>query len=658
MEPTVPAEVTPSTPDSTRIGPIEATVSVEDALEADEATWYDSIYRGPDSPQLTLRAVLMGSGIGFVLAFTNLYVGLKTGWHFGVSITACLLSFVLWSGLQRTGLVRTPLSILENNCMQTTASSAGLATGGELVSAIAALLMLSATVDNPGGKHLPWPILTLWMACVALLGVSFAVPMKRNLINRERLRFPSGVACAATLQSLYASSADAFRKGRALLVAALASAIVPLLVELRAFRGPQEESTTLLPGFLPIFDGWLPVRGVDRDSSLAFTPSSWNMVLELNPIMVAGGMLIGLRIAAWVLFGSLITIYLTGPMGLEAAFVTEGGSTIWATTHASIAWREMGLWLGAPLIVASGLTSIAVRWKAILRAFSRSSEVGPLEARIRATEVPGSWFLAGVAVAGTGLVLLGWRRFEIPILLGVLAVALSYAIGLVAARVTGEADITPTGALGKVTQLSYGVLIPQSVPANLMTACITAGSAASTADLLNDMKSGYLLGAKPRSQFLAQVAGIVAGTVATVTGFYALVPDATVLMDSAAGGPIYPAPAARIWLAVAEIFRDGLENMHPVHRTAIGVGAGIGTLLGLAEHFFPRWKQHLPSASGFGLGLFLPFPIAFSVFIGATIATVWQRKWSASLMIPIASGCIAGISVAGVLVACVNNMAL
>jgi uncharacterized oligopeptide transporter (OPT) family protein len=151
----------------------------------------------------------MGSALGFLLAFTNLYIGLKTGWGLGVAITACILSYAIWTALEKAGVAKTPMTILENNCMQSTASSAGYATGGTMVSAIAALLMLSATPDNPQGTHLPWPVLTMWTLFLAILGTVIAIPMKRNLINRERLRFPSGVAAATTLQSLYSEGKSA-----------------------------------------------------------------------------------------------------------------------------------------------------------------------------------------------------------------------------------------------------------------------------------------------------------------------------------------------------------------------------------------------------------------------------------------------------------------
>src|SRR5512137_396757 len=101
----------------------------------DEKIWYERAFRGEAAPQLTLRAVLLGSVLGFLLAFTNLYVGLKTGWGLGVAITACVVSFSLWNLCLRLGIARSPLSILESNCMQSTASAAGYSTGSIMVSA-------------------------------------------------------------------------------------------------------------------------------------------------------------------------------------------------------------------------------------------------------------------------------------------------------------------------------------------------------------------------------------------------------------------------------------------------------------------------------------------------------------------------------------------
>ncbi len=93
--------------------------------------------------QLTWRAVIMGWALGGVLSLTNIYIGLKAGWAFGVAITACILSYAIWTGFYRTKLARTQMTILENNCMQSTASAAGYSTGGTLISAFAAYILIN-----------------------------------------------------------------------------------------------------------------------------------------------------------------------------------------------------------------------------------------------------------------------------------------------------------------------------------------------------------------------------------------------------------------------------------------------------------------------------------------------------------------------------------
>ena len=112
-----------------------------------ERQWFEQVYRGrgDSMKQLTLRAVLMGSVLGGILSLTNIYIGLKAGWGFGVAITACILSYAIWTTFYKIGLARTPMTILENNCMQSTASAAGYSTGPTLVSAFTAFVMINNT---------------------------------------------------------------------------------------------------------------------------------------------------------------------------------------------------------------------------------------------------------------------------------------------------------------------------------------------------------------------------------------------------------------------------------------------------------------------------------------------------------------------------------
>ena len=639
-------------------------ISPDEVLEMDEETWYRDIYRGDDVPQLTWRAVLMGSFLGFFLAFTNLYIGLKTGWGLGVAITACILSYAIWNVLLKLRVAKTPMTILETNCMQSTASSAGYATGGTMVSAIAALVMLSATEANPQGEHLPVAVLVAWTFFLAVLGTVLAIPMKRNLINQERLKFPSGTAAAVTLQSLYSEGESAIKKAKALFFSAVFGALFPLLIELQILKG-EEGRHGIMPGDSALFD-WLPALGEHEvEGTLQpFKPSDWTVVMDHNPVMIAAGAIVGLRVSVWMLIGGLALAFAVGPIAYDAEWVsTATGETIRAASAPYRAWKEIGIWLGVPIMVSSGLLGFATQWRTIVRAFKglvAKREPSPNEAQVMATEVPISWFIAGGLSSGAGVVVTAWLYFDVPLLYGALAVAMTFLLALVACRATGESDITPVGAMGKIMQLTYGVLIPQSTTANLMTASITASSAGSAADLLNDLKSGYLLGANPRRQFIAQFAGIFSGTIATVMGFYLLVPDATALNGVGESAPDFPAPAAQAWKAVAEVFKLGLENMHPMHQQAIGVGLGLGVLFTVLELTLPGFRKWLPSATGIGLGLILPFQYPLSMLIGALIAAVWTARNKQSCedyLVPVSAGVIAGVSIMGVLVAVLNTLA-
>src|SRR4029453_4999835 len=186
-----------------------------------ERQWYERVYRGhgDSMAQLTWRGVvLIGSCLGGVLSLTNLYIGLKAGWGFGVAITASILSYAIWTSLLKVGLARTPMTILENNCMQSTASSAGYSTGGTLVSAFAAYIIVN-------GQSMSVPLMLAWVFFIAVLGVTMAIPMKRQMINIEQLRFPSGVAAAETLRALHATSSKGMRAAKALGVAGLVAAL-------------------------------------------------------------------------------------------------------------------------------------------------------------------------------------------------------------------------------------------------------------------------------------------------------------------------------------------------------------------------------------------------------------------------------------------------
>jgi hypothetical protein len=241
-----PTDLSAATDDRDRPLPVSGFKGTHEEIEQQ---WYEQVYRGhgDSMAQLTWRAVLIGSCLGGVLSLTNLYIGLKAGWGFGVAITASILSYAIWTSLLKVGLARTPMTILENNCMQSTASSAGYSTGGTLISAFAAYIIINH-------QSMSVPLMLAWVFFIAVLGVTMAIPMKRQMINIEQLRFPSGIAAAETLRALHAESSQGLRAAKALGLAAVIasidkvwaeglSAITPSLETLfkrRASDGPAE----------------------------------------------------------------------------------------------------------------------------------------------------------------------------------------------------------------------------------------------------------------------------------------------------------------------------------------------------------------------------------------------------------------------------------
>ena len=590
-----------------------------------ERQWFEQVYRGrgDSMKQLTWRAVLMGSVLGAVLSLTNLYIGLKSGWGMGVAITACILSYAIWTTFVRIGLAKVPMTILENNCMQSCASSAGYSTGGTLVSAFAAFIMLN-------GHALPLPLTFAWVFFLAVLGVTMAIPMKKQMINIEQLRFPSGVAAAETLRALHSHGQKGMRAAKALGIAGAIAAIdnfihdgFAVIPKLAAFS-----SDTLCTKF----------------SAFIFGPT-WvgrTVMFSWEPIFIASGAIMGMRVCISILIGSFACWMLYVPALQNIGLIkTTGGF------RECVQWT---LWPGVSCMVFASLLNFILQWRISLRAFldlvkifSRKSKF-PTE--MEAIETPMSWFAVGQFISLVALALLAHASFGMPYWQSALAVVLSFALALVACRITGETDTTPIGPLGKVTQLTFGALSPGNMNVNLMAANITAGAAGSSADLLTDLKSGYLLGANPRKQFLAQFAGIFIGTVVSVFAFTLIVDKPEVI-----GSDQFPAPAAQTWAAVAQALSKGFEALATAKVWSIAIGGVVGIVFAILPVIFPKQEKYLPSASGFGLAWIFQWYYGVLFFIGAIISWWFQKKSPAKaeeFTFPVASGVMAGGALMGV----------
>ncbi len=590
--------------------------------------WYQRCYvgRGDTVKQLTWRAIIMGWALGGVLSLTNIYIGLKAGWSFGVAITACILSYAIWTALHRVKLARTHMTILENNCMQSTASAAGASTGGTLISAFAAYILLH-------NQTMTLPVMLGWVFFVAVLGVTMAVPMKRQMINIEQLRFPSGIAAAETLRALHAKGEKGLRAARALGIGGIAAMASAFLTDGLRLISPSLESLQISSLVTRFNTMTLGQTWIGRTVTFAW-----------DPIFIAAGMFVGMRVATSMLLGSVACWMVFVPW-LQTHVPEASGLTGFRNL---VQWT---LWAGTACMVTSGILAVVFQWKSALRAFQGLGDMltkrgDKKRDELSAIETPNSWFAMGQFISLVALALLAHHTFGMPYWQSVVAVILSFALALVACRVTGETDTTPIGAMGKITQLTFGGISPGNMDVNLMAANITAGSASSSADLLVDLKSGYLLGANPRKQFIAQFAGIFVGTVVTVFAFRMLVPNASVL-----GTDQFPAPAAQTWKGVAEAMAQGLKTMHPVKVWCIVIGGLAGILLPVLSRLFPKYQKWIPSAAGVGLAWVFQWFYGLLFFTGAVIGLGWKRwseKHCEEYLFPVASGIVAGGALMGV----------
>jgi len=579
--------------------------------------------RERSAPELTLRAALTGTLLGAVLSLCNIYSGLKIGWGFNMSITAALLAFGIWRAAQAAGAPA--FGKLENNINQTAASAGASISSAGLVSAIPAMTMLT-------GRTLGFLELASWTFLISMVGVLVGVGMRRQMIEVDRLPFAQGIASAETLDRMYASGEEAIRKVLALLGAGALAAAWKTVVHFAPIRN------IALPG------------AIDAGARVV-TPMNLTVAIDPSPLMIAVGSLGSLRTGVSMLAGAVCAWLVLGPLALSNGWIELG------EVSATGPWfKELVTWLlwpGVAMMVVGSLVSVAFSWRSIARTFTggSASESASDEARAPVDDVPRRTYYAlalfVIAAVAIGQVVL----FDIAWWAAILAVLLTWILAAVCGRVSGETSLTPVGAMGKVTQLVFGLLVPGNPTANLMSANVTGGAAAQSGDLLHDLKTGALLGASPRRQAIAQSCGVVGGALAGSAAYLVLLPDPA----SQIGTAEWPGPAVMTWRAVAEVFAGGVGAMPPYALEAMVAGGVLGALLTVLEKTLPeRARAFVPSPAAFGLGFVVQGWYAVSLFAGALIGWLVRRyakTWSERFLTPIAAGVIAGESLAGVSIA-------
>ncbi|RSH95296.1 hypothetical protein EHS25_000383 [Saitozyma podzolica] len=626
----------------------------------------------------TFRAVFVGLLVGVVLCMTNVYFGLQTGWVSMMSLQSALLGFAIFKAIPRVlpRLKIKPFTPQENVILQTVAVATGtmpLAAG--LVGIIPALEMMSETMDGRGPVVLGAAGLIMWCMAVAFFGVFLAAPLRRQVIIKEKLVFPSGTATAQLIallhkipppgEALGTGVSRAYRR----LPRASRSVSPPGEEEREAAASTEDRKdaevmtvagwwalgwTFAASGILtfisflfpiiyalPLFD----VLGLPFGTSLA---AQWMWWFTPSLSYVGQGVIMGFPVTIAMNLGMLVGWAVLSPLSKHLGWAPGPVSS--STTGA----RGWILWVALAIMIAESVISllpIIISYTTTLlrhhRQRSRSKVFQPVSPREANTAdddyfdptdededdpeiepperlVPMSWVWSGLAVSGVLGVGLVWMVFGadgIHPWATAVGLVLASALSLIGVRALGETDLNPVSGIGKISQLLFAVLQPGNVVANIIAGGVAEAGAQQAGDLMQDLKTGHLLRASPRSQFYGQLIGSFASVFVSTAGykFYTSVYQIP--------GPQFAVPSAGIWLNLARLLNKGHLPDHVVpFMLAFGTLFGALSFIKAFHIRLPpspgrdKWIRYIPSGIAFAVG-FLNSP-SFSIarLIGGYIA--------------------------------------
>ena len=633
--------------------------------------WFTKVYRG-DMPQLTIRSGLTGFLLGGILSATALYISAKTGISIGVGLTSVILSFALFRMLASVGAAA-DFTILENNCTQSIATSAGYVMT-PLTSTFAAYMMLT-------GKVIPWWQMMIWLVVVSIIGVLVAFPMKRRFINEDQLPFPEGRACGVVLDSLYTGHADVgMFKARLLFITAGITALWEVMVS--------DGWATLIQFKLLRLDKWAGLKepfmiherlddyyymaatrlhlAIPKILGTDIRALGLRGTLDLSMLGIGG--LMGVAVSTSVLLGAFINFVILAPIMIQHGDIVPrllaNGQTV-PISRAEIV-NQWSMWWGITMMVVGSLVGLAAKPEIFTKAFksmttrrSATPAAGDRTDVLAHIEVPlwVSW--VGVPIFS---VLGAWAThafFDVPWLLSFISLPLIFVLAVICTNSMALTSWTPTGPLSKITQFSIGAIDHLNPASNLLPAGMTSQISANAANLLSDIKPGYMLGGKPRHQVLGHVIGLVSGSLASVPLFFLLFlhPDANGVRDGTqVVSEAFPMPAAIQWKGVAEIIAKGFHGLPLTAVVAMAVAAASALVIEVARM---ATKGRFPlSAVSIGLGVVLPPESCFAMWIGAVgfwlLGRVYRTPGTKAHQIwvegaePICAGLISGAALMGI----------
>jgi uncharacterized oligopeptide transporter (OPT) family protein len=551
-------------------------------------------------PELTVRSIIVGLFVAIVIGSAYPYCVLKLGFGPNLSVVSAFFGFIALVLILRAA----GTNARENNIVQTMGTSAGQTAFMCVLLAAFDLLNAKGVLNPP--IHLGTLQIFLWLCSASLLGILLAVPMRRHYIDEENLTYADGMAAGETIIVLHEGREKGASAGpvRALGLGSLASGVLMILTSfLKVFP-----DTWLLPGMQPMNIGF-----------------NWSL------LSFGSGLLVGFRICLAMAIGTFISWFLLPSYLVSHGMIPE------QTYPMTLRWV---MWPATGLMVAGGLTSLALKWNLIVKTFR-----GLKGSKVDNRDFPMQWVIVGSLVMTVVICLVQYFSMGIPMWLSFIAILLSLPLMLVGLRVLGETNWGPISAMSNMMQAIFAFISPGNVPVNMSSSGLTGTIAVTSEALMQDFKAGQLIGSNSRNLTIAQLIAAPVGSIATAVVY-------PVLRDKFGIGPQgLSSPISVKWAGFAELLTKGFSALPPgcLVGLLIGIVVGIGLTL-LAE----MYSQKTPSPAAIGIGMLIPASVLMTFILGGVGQLIWAKsspKSEEDYRIPLASGLIAGEAILAVVLA-------
>lgn len=551
-------------------------------------------------PELSPHAVIVGYVLGVVIALSIGYASLTLGFSIEGSELAAILGFGILRGILRRR------SIVENNVTQTVASAVNGASSGMMFSVPAIFIL------GYGSDFDPY-ILTFGAIAGAFLGIAFIIPLRKQMIDFERLTYPGGVAVASILKSPGAG----IEKAKLLIGAMIVSALVHVITIYFEYDN------------FPLF-------------SMLGLPDYMNGTWYLS-LMTAGVAFIAGRGGLAFIVGGYVCYWVLAPLlDLTSMFpVIDGVVMNDPGSLRTLLFRPTGI----GMLIGGAVIGVIFAFPLIRSAVRSMQSSSKVESAMSRDEMPikllyfaivGAAILLGV-MSITSAEQVGLARGLMMAILGTLWIWMS---GIILSEAIGRTNWSPLSGMTLVavtilimiTQSFGGMDTGQAIVASVTVGAATCVAMSQATDLMLDLKTGYLVGATPRMQQMGQFFGAWLGPIVIIVLIFAL-HEAYGL-----GSDKLPAPQGQ---ALASMVQGITGGDVPIEKYL--AGAALGALLSAVQGGL---------GITVGLGFYLPFNIVLTYSLGTLAREISDRRmghhWSDNKGIPIAAGLIVGEALMGV----------